>query len=71
MTDDFIVRLSRVNGQLVRHLAWSIENKQPDCAAVLHPIAEDLAAILTGMINKQDENLTRRGKIKLVKKRRQ
>ena len=67
MADDFIVRLSRAHGQLVRCLSSSIENKQLDCAANLHPIAQDFAAILTEMINRQNEILTRRGKMKLVK----
>ena len=68
MADDFIMRLSQANAELVRHLAWSIENKQFDCVADVYPIALDLASILTDMINKQDEILTRRGKLKLVKK---
>ena len=67
MAEDFIARLSRANAQLVRYLAWSIDNKQLQCAANLHPIAQAIAAILTDMINKQDENITRRGKMKLVK----
>ena len=67
MADDFIVRLSRAQCQLVRCLSSSIENKQLDCAVSLLPIAQDFAAILTDMINRQDEILTRRGKMKLVK----
>ena len=67
MADDFIVRLIRANGQLVKCLTWSIDNKQLDCAANLRPIAQTFTAILADMINRQYEILTRRGKMKLVK----
>ena len=67
MADDFIVRLARAHSQLVRCMSSSFENKQLDCVLSLLPIAQDFAAILTEMINRQDEILTCRGKMKLVK----
>ena len=69
MADDFIVRLTRANGQLVKCLAWSIDTRHLDCAINLLPIAETFAAILEDMGERQEENLTRRGMMKLVKKR--
>jgi hypothetical protein len=48
-------------------LQWSIANKQLDCAADLHPIAQAVAAILADMANRQKGNLTWREKMKLVK----
>ncbi len=70
MADDFIVRLSRANGQLVKCLAWSIDTRHLDCAINLLPIAQNFAAILEDMGDRQEENLTRRGRISLVGKRR-
>ena len=70
MVDDFIVRHLRANGQLVKCLTWSIDNKHLDCATNLRPVAQTFAAILADMVDRQEENLTRGGKMKLVKKRR-
>ena len=67
MADDFIVRLSRAHSQLVKCLSSSLDNKQLDCAVSLLPIVQAFTAILTEMINRQDEILTRREKMKLVK----
>ena len=67
MADDFTMRLISAHGQLIDCLKWSINNKQLDCAANLQPIMQAFAGMLTDMINKQDENITRRGKMKLVK----
>ena len=70
MADDFIVRLIRANGQLIECLKRSIDNKQLDCAANLQPKAKAFAAMLGEMVDRQEENLTRRGRILLVGKRR-
>jgi hypothetical protein len=70
MADDFIARLLRANGQLIECLTWSIANKQLDCAANLQPVAQAFAAILADMVDRQEQNLTYRGKMKLIKKRR-
>ena len=70
MADDFIVRFINANGQLIECLKRSIDNKQLDCAANLQPIARAFAAMLEDMVDRQEENLTRRGTISLVRKRR-
>ena len=70
MADDFIVRLINANGQLIECLKRSIDNKQLDCAANLQPIAQAFAAMLEDMVDRQEKNLTRRGTISLVRKRR-
>jgi hypothetical protein len=70
MADDFIACLSRANVQLVGCLTWSIDTKHLKCALNLLPIAQTFAAILEEMGDRQEENLKRRRKMKLVKTRR-
>jgi hypothetical protein len=52
------------NVQLIERSQWSIENKQLDCAAHLRPIVQAFAAILTDTIDRPDESLARREKMK-------
>ena len=68
MADDFIDRLICAYGQLTDCIEWAIDNKKPDFAANLCPVALILSGILTQMIDRDDEILRRRGKMKLVKK---
>ena len=70
MADDFIMRLINVNGQVIECLKWAIENKHRDCVGNLRPVVQGIASILVDMVDRKDENFTRREKIKLVKKRR-
>jgi hypothetical protein len=69
MSEDFIIRLINVNAQVIECLKWAIHNKEPECEANLRPVVEGIASVLVDMIEKNNENLTRRENIKLVKRR--
>ena len=69
MADDFIIRLININGQVIECLKWAIHNQQHECEANLRPVVEGIASVLVDMIERHDENLTRRENIKLVKRR--
>ena len=69
MADDYIRRLINVNGQVIECLKWAMENKHTDCVGNLRPVVQGIASILVDMIERKNENYTRREKIKLVKKR--
>ena len=66
MDDDFIDRLICAHAQLIERLQWSIDNNQLASAAHLQPVAQTFSAILTEMIDRYDESLASRGKMKLV-----
>jgi formate dehydrogenase maturation protein FdhE len=61
-------RLIAVNGQVIDCLKWSIHNKELECEKKLQPVVEGIASILVDMIEREEENFTRRGRIRLVKK---
>ncbi len=65
-----LARLVQLNGHLIELLKWAIGSKKLGCAVLLAPITKAFASILADMGAKQLEVLTRRGKKKLVKKRR-
>ena len=69
MTYDSIRRLINVNGQVIECLKWAIHNKQLECEEKLQPVVEGIASVLVDMIEREEENFTRRGRIRLVKKR--
>jgi hypothetical protein len=71
MRDEVILaRLVRINDHLIEFLKWAVENNKLDCAVQLAPITRAFASVLADMGAQQLEVLTRRGKKKLVKKRR-
>ena len=65
-----LARLVRINDQLIELLKWAMESDKLDCAVLLAPITRAFTSILADMGAKELEVLTRRGKKKLVKKRR-
>ena len=71
MTDELILaRLVGINDLLIELLRWAIANNELDCAVQLAPITKGFSSILAEMGAKQLEALERRGKKKIVKKRR-
>jgi len=68
MSDDFIIRLININGQVIECLKWAIHNRQLECEEKLEPVVEGIASVLVDMVEREEENFTRRGRIKLVKK---
>ena len=69
MTYDSIRRLIAVNGQVSECLKWAIHNKQLECEEKLEPVVEGIASVLVDMVEREEENFTRRGRIRLAKKR--
>ena len=65
MADDFTMRLIHVYGQVIDCLKWSIDNKHLDCVDNLRPVVQGMASILADMVDRQEENLKRRGKMEL------
>ena len=63
-------RLVRINDHLIELLKWAVENEKLDYAVQLAPITKAFTSVLAKMGAKQLEVLKRRGKKKLVKKRR-
>jgi len=68
MSEDFIIRLININGQVIECLKWAIHNKDPECESNLRPVVEGIASVLVDMIERNDEMLTRGENMKLVKK---
>ena len=65
MADDFTMRLIHVYGQVIDCLKWSIDNKHLDCVGNLRPVVQSMASIMADMIDRQEEDLKRRGKMEL------
>jgi len=66
--DDFLDRLICAYGQLTQCVEWAIDNENPHFAANLCPVALTFSAILTQMLDRHNETLSRRRKMQLVKK---
>ena len=63
-------RLVQLNDHLIELLRWAVANNKPDYAVQLAPITKAFTSVLAKMGAKQLEVYKRRGKKKLVKKRR-